>query len=387
MLTIIVFGLIIGLLIFVHELGHFLVARRNGIKADEFGFGFPPRALGIYFNENTHKWELVWGKRHVTSSNTVYSLNWLPLGGFVKIKGEDGHHAGEPDSFGSKSAWTRVKVLLAGVTMNFLLAWFVLTVALIIGTPQAVDRDKGDYKDIKIQISQVLEGTPAQAMGVRIGDEVMRCVGGDPVCQANFAGSAAVVQYIAAHKGTEIVLEVKRGKDLVKLTGTPRTDAPVDQGSLGIGLVETAIISYPWYRAIVEGLFYTLSMIWSILVTLVTVIQGLFLGQKAAVDVAGPVGIVYFTKQVTDLGFVYILQFIALLSVNLGIINGFPFPALDGGRVLFILIESLKGSPVSQKFENTVHTIGFALLILLMLFVTFKDIIRFDIVAKIGNLF
>ena len=224
MLTIIIFGLIIGLLIFVHELGHFLVARRNGIKADEFGFGFPPRALGIFYNESTKKWELVWGGRHIESANTVYSLNWLPLGGFVKIKGEDGGSAEEPDSFGAKTAWTRIKVLLAGVTMNFLLAWFVLTLALIIGTPQAVDREKGNYQDIKIQISQVLEDTPAQAMGLKIGDEVLRCIGEAQVCQYGFTSSAAVQEYIAAHKGAEIVLEVRRGKEVVKLTGTPRTE-------------------------------------------------------------------------------------------------------------------------------------------------------------------
>jgi regulator of sigma E protease len=126
---------------------------------------------------------------------------------------------------------------------------------------------------------------------------------------------------------------------------------------------------------------------WAILLAFGGMIRDLIFGQKVGVDVTGPVGIVYFTKQVTELGFVYVLQFIALLSINLGIINALPFPALDGGRILFILIEKIKGSPVSKKLEQAVHTTGFALLILLMIFVTFRDLLRFNIFDKIKNLF
>ena len=174
---------------------------------------------------------------------------------------------------------------------------------------------------------------------------------------------------------------------MLDLKGVPRADYPSDQGALGISLVQTAIVQYPWYEAIVKGFTSTLNIIAVIFTTLFDIIKNLIIGQKVSVDVSGPVGIAYLTKQVTELGFVYILQFAALLSINLGIINGLPIPALDGGRILFIIIEKIKGSPVSQKVEQAFHTVGFVLLILLMILVTFRDIIRLDVFDKIKNIF
>lgn len=420
MLTILVFIIILGILIFVHELGHFVMARRNGIKAEEFGFGFPPRAIGIQFLEgekmekvaeseeidaviegerelivdkktevdvlyHKKKWRWIFGKRDTErewenkdqlNEGTIYSLNWFPLGGFVKIKGEDGEHANEPDSFVSKSAWVRIKVLAAGVTMNFILAWLVVSLALTIGAPQEVDNARGYAKDLKIQISEVNQGSLAEKMGIKVGDEILQ-----------FKTVEDVQSFIGSNAGKEITLNIKRGNTLLDLKGVPQFDESVGRGLLGVGLVQTAIVSYPWYQALVEGIIVTWRMVEMVFITFYEVIKGLIVGQHVAVEVAGPVGIVYFTKQVTELGFVYILQFIAILSVNLGIINILPFPALDGGRILFILIEKVKGRPVSAKLEQAIHTVGFVLLITLMLFVTFRDVVRFDIWAKLTNIF
>ncbi len=440
MLTVVVFIIILGLLIFVHELGHFLVAIKNGIKAEEFGFGFPPRIIGVqplYGKElikigekeeisvknldfidsknreiavreikdkttevdvmkNKVKWRWIWGKRDTEKEwkkepgmkeGTIYSLNWIPLGGFVKIKGENGDYTKEKDSFASKSAWVRIKVLFAGVGMNFLLAWLLFILVFIIGSPEAVNDGDKTIKDPKIQISQIISGAPSEQMGIKVGDEVIGCIGEDDLCKKNFLNISEIQEYINNHKGQEITLLIKRGKSELILSGVPRQNYPQNEGALGISLVKTAIVKYPWYEAIIKGFTTTIDIIIVIFKTLLEIIKSLFIGEKVSVDVSGPVGIAYLTKQVTELGFIYILQFAALLSINLGIINGLPLPALDGGRALFVIIEKIKGSPLNRQLEQIVHTIGFVLLILLMIFVTFRDVLRFEIIEKIGSFF
>lgn len=386
MITVIIFIIILGLLIFVHELGHFLVVRKNGVKAEEFGFGFPPRIIGIFKNERTGKFKII-GNRSVQTRNTVYSLNWIPLGGFVKIKGEDGGGEEEHDSFASRPALVRIKILTAGVLMNFFLAWVLLSVGLMIGAPQAVKEAEARAMDSKIQITQVVPGSPAEEMGIKIGDEVVGCRMDNQACDVPFATTTEVQKFINENRGNEITLEIKRGKQLVELKGTPRVEHPEEQGALGISLVHTALIKFPWYEAIVKGLLTVFDITVLIFVTLADILKGLIVGEAVTVDIAGPVGIAYLTKQVSELGLVYIIQFAALLSINLGIINGLPIPALDGGRIIFILIEKIKGSPVKRKTEQLAHTIGFVLLIGLMIVVTLRDVIRFDVVEKIGNIF
>ncbi len=379
MLTAIVFILILGVLIFVHELGHFLTARRNGIKAEEFGFGFPPRVFGFVFDDFTKKYRWVKGNENVESPHTVFSLNWIPLGGFVRIKGEDreSETANDPDSFVNKSAWVRFKVLVAGVVMNFFLAWILFSVVLMLGFPEQINpADRGEYAVTQVQILQIQPGTPAETMGLLAGDVLLQL---DTTAVKNLG---IVTEYIAAHKGKEIAVTVKRGDKTLVFTGAPRMEAPQGEGALGISFSETAIVKYSFFEAIWKGLEQTYLKTTEILTVLAQTIGSLFTGSKASVDIAGPVGIVYLTKQMTELGLVYLLYFAAILSINLGIINALPIPALDGGRILFVLIEKLKGSPVSQKVEGYVHQIGFMLLLFLMLWVTFYDILRFDIFGK-----
>ena len=381
MMTIIIFVVLLGLLVFVHELGHFVVAKRNGIRVDEFGFGFPPRLFG-FIKDETGKYRIVWGNKDTPSGKTVYSLNWIPLGGFVRIAGEDGHEANDPASFAGKSAWVRVKVLGAGVVMNFLLAWFLISIVLMLGMPQPIDpSESGQYTNAKIQILSIAKGTPAETMGLRMGDEILTING---IAVSNLD---QVSQEIAGHKGKLITMDIDRFGKPLSLSGTPRKEYPAGEGSLGISFSETAVVSYPWYEAIYEGARATYSITIAILMAFGTMIASLFGGAKTAIDVTGPVGIVYLTKQMSDLGLPYLLQFAALLSINLGIINVLPIPALDGGRILFVLIEKLKGSPVSRRVEGMVHQVGFILLLLLMLFVTIRDFSQFQILDKIRHIF
>ncbi|MBP7060452.1 MAG: RIP metalloprotease RseP [Candidatus Moranbacteria bacterium] len=382
MMTILIFVVLLGLLVFVHELGHFLVARRNGIRVDEFGFGFPPRILGIVQVEATGKYRVVWGSKEMPVGRTVYSLNWIPLGGFVKISGEDGSGASDPESFGSKSAWVRIKVLAAGVVMNFLLAWVLISVVLMLGLPQPIDpSEHGQYPNARIQILSIAQGTPAEAMGLKMGDAIVS-INGQKMTSLEQVSNA-----IASHKGQAISVDIDRFGQQVTLSGTPRTEYAPTEGALGISFSETAVVSYPWYEAFYRGAITTYDITVAILDAFGKMIGSLFGAEKAPLDVTGPVGIVYLTKQMSDLGLPYLLQFAALLSINLGIINILPIPALDGGRILFILIEKIKGSPVSRKLEGTIHQVGFILLLLLMLLVTMRDFSQFQILQKLGRLF
>ena len=386
MFTVLIFIIILGLLVFVHELGHFLVARRNGVMAEEFGFGFPPRIFGLYKTKNGKR-KLMWGSKDVESTDTIYSLNWIPLGGFVKIMGEDGEEKKDPKSFASKSPFTRTRILAAGVAMNFLLAAVLLSIGYFVGIPQAVDdAASGNLKNEKIQIIETIPGSPAEQMGIQVGDQIVGAsVGSDRI--VDFKTVEEVQNFINAKKGQEIKLDVKRGNETLALSGTPRTDFPASEGALGISLVKTAEVSYPWYEAIWRGAKTTVDLAGMIIVAFGNLLWKLITGHSVGMDVSGPVGIAVLTGQVAKLGFIYILQFTALLSVNLAIINILPIPALDGGRILFILIEKIKGKAVSQKFEARAHNIGFALLITLMVVVTFRDVARLDVLQKLKNLF
>lgn len=373
MFTLFVFIIILGVLVFVHEMGHFMVARQNGIKCDEFGFGFPPRAIGVYKNEHSGKWKVVHGNKHVESENTIYSLNWIPVGGFVKINGEDGENKNEKDSFAHKSAWIRIKVLAAGVCMNFILAWVLFSLLLILGVNQAVDENDATAQNAKIQIVSVVPKSPAYEMGIREGDTVTKCIGSDERCGKNFANISELQNFVADNKGKAITLEIVRGASILDLQGTPRTEAPQGEGLLGIGLAQTVFVKYSFWEALKQGPV----VMWNVLVMMMLVIKALFAGDAS--NIGGPLAIAHYTKQATALGIGSLIQLTALLSMNLGIVNILPIPALDGGRIFFVLIEKIKGSPVSQETESSFHTVGFFLLMILMVYLIFHDVVRYGL--------
>lgn len=351
--TILIFILILGLLIFVHEFGHFITAKKNGVRVEEFGFGFPPRIFGVKRGE------------------TIYSINLIPLGGFVKMIGEDGAEKNDPQSFASKKIWQRALILIAGIAMNFILAIVLLSVSNMIGLPMVVgDNNNIANQDIKIQISEVVSDSPAAKAGIKVGDIIKS------VNSQNIYRVTDFQNTIKENLEKETDITISRGKEELNLELVPRANPPEGQGAIGIGLAETTIIKYPWHQAFWQGLKSAYYFTVMFVIAFGNLIKNLILGGHISADVAGPVGIAVLTNQITKLGLVYVINFAAILSLNLAIINAIPFPALDGGRLLFLIIEKIKGSPVSQKIEQSIHLVGFSLLIVLMVVITFRDIVR-----------
>jgi len=372
-LTIITFFAVLSLLVFVHELGHFWMARRFGLIPKEFGFGFPPRAWGIYRNK-AGKWQQVKGKKEVTdAAGTVYSINWLPLGGFVNIGEDDTGVAEGANHFHNKPIYQRAVILLAGVTMNIILAAALISFGFMIGLPQVLEdlRPEAIVSNEQIQIVDVLPGTPAALSELKVGDVILNIDG------QTFDKTTEVQEYNKTKEGQMIVYQLRRGSEVLDKNITPEVMEETGEAGAGIGIVESGLVRYPVPIAVWEGIKSTILLFITIILAFYELIKGLILGTGAGAQIAGPVGIAVITGQVARMGFIYILQFAAMLSINLAIINGLPFPALDGGRVLFLIIEKIKGAPVKRELEGTIHYIGFALLMLLVLVVTFKDLSRF----------
>jgi len=377
-LTIITFIIVLSLLVFVHELGHFMVARKFGLKPKEFGFGFPPRLWGIYKNKDG-RWKTVKGKREVKDAvDTIYSINWIPMGGFVNI-GEDEDGGDDPNHFANRPIWQRATILSAGVSMNVILAAILIIIGLMIGLPQVIEDidSRAQVSDRRIQIVQVLPDSPAASAGIQLGDIIVS------INDNQFDGYEGLQQFVDERTGQELSYKIKRGKEELVIQITPEIMEETGRGGIGIAITETGIVKYPWYLAISEGIKTTFFLIWAIIIAFYELIKGLIMGQGVNTQLAGPVGIAALTGQVARMGLIYVMQFTALLSINLAIINFAPFPALDGGRILFLFIEKIKGSPVKRELETAIHNIGFALLMLLVLIVTFRDITKFGDKFKI----
>jgi len=399
MFTIIIFLIILGLLVLSHEFGHFIAARKSGMKVYEFGFGFPPRAIGIQVlrpqnsNEtmkqcnNVKRYRFVYGSKSYDElppvkgyeAGTIYSFNWLPLGGFVKIKGEEGENQ-DPDSFVAKSFTKKAIVLVAGVAMNILLAAVIFIFGFMTGLPQTVDGldSSAQVRDRKLQIMQVLPEMPAAKSDLKPGDAIIK------IGDLSNPTIAEMQDFTNIHKGTEINLTIKRGNETIEKKIIPIAYSDTGKGGIGVALAEVGIVKYSWYLAIYKGIITTFLYLWAILVGFYEIIKGLLTGAGAGAAVSGPIGIAVLTGQFAKLGLSYLLNFTAVLSLNLAILNILPIPALDGGRLLFVLIGKIFRRQVSLKFEQIAHTAGFALLMLLVIVITFKDIGRFT--GGLGNI-
>ena len=376
-MTIIYFIFVLAVLVLVHELGHFLAARFFGVKAEEFGFGFPPRIFGA--QKTKAGWHWVWGGRELTAEETerpgtVYSLNWLPLGGFVKIKGENGEGKNETDSFGHKAIWKRLIILSAGVLMNVILAFVLFSVNLLAGAPQLLDSlpQGAVIHDQHLEVMQVLPDTPAKAAGVQFGDIIVSIDG------QTFAQVGDLQQFVADHANIALTYNLLRGKDTVMKNITPKVLSDTGKAGIGIEIGEIGTVSYPWYAAIANGAKSTWYSLEAIVVGLYDLIRDLFIGKGVSSQVAGPVGIATMTGQMAALGWNYLLQFMAMLSLNLAIINFLPIPALDGGRVVFLIVEKIRKKPVRQELEALLHNIFFALLMILVVAITWHDVSQYS---------
>lgn len=354
--TALVFFAIVSILVLVHEVGHFAVARWIGVEVEEFGLGLPPRIMA---------------KR---IGRTVYSLNWLPIGGFVKLAGEDEEDVslkrprlsrqGEAlkKYFWARSKGERTAILLAGVTMNFLLA-VVLTGSLL---TQGVLEPSG-----RVRIAKVQPGSPAEAVGLRESD-VVKKIGDRPI-----STPSDLIEATRAQLGKEVHLTIVRSGKEVNIALIPRTNPPQGQGPLGIVITDLEHRSFrlqeiPW-EAVRINLIRARDMVIGVGVTLWKLVRL----EPLAADVAGPIGIARYTGAAVLFGWKAVVEFMSILSLNLAILNILPIPALDGGRLAFVFLEKLMGRRLRPAFERRAHQIGMILLLTFLLLVSIHDILGF----------
>jgi len=344
-LTLLAFIVILGLLIFVHEAGHFIVAKLSKVKVEEFAFGFPPRIYSVKRGE------------------TNYSINLIPFGGYVKMLGEE-KSSDSPRAFNRKKPITRLGIVVAGVVMNFILAGFLLSAGYMIGMPPIrLDPQMiGGAQTHQVVIAQINDGSSAQKADLRVGDLVV-----------GFGSVEDFSAFTRNNLGESIDLSVKRdGQTLDKVVEVSKDL----QAPLGVGIVDVPIIKLGFFKAIYAGFVEMGLTTGYITVMLGRFIADLFHGKSVGSEIAGPIGIFNVTGQAVKMGFTYIVQLAALLSINLGLINILPIPALDGGRAVLIVAEAVaRRKVIREEVENVMHTIGFAVLILLILLISAKEVI------------
>ena len=351
LLTAVLFVGLLLTLVLVHEWGHFIVAKKAGCKVEEFGFGFPPRL-----------WSFMW-------HGTLYSFNLFPIGGFVKIEGENMDEAApSKTSFAAKSAGKRIGILAAGVVMNMVLAWLLLSIQSGIGSPTIVTGEDQHLSQIHTYIADVAPASPAQQAGLAPYDRIV---------SVNSLTNPTVQQIQQTTKenlGKTVRLEIERaGIHTVKDVPT-RENPPEGEGALGISLAATGLSKTVWWKAPWAGLKRTGEMTYAILIGFGTIIGQLVSGQSVGGSVTGPIGIAVYTGEVARMGLAYFLEFAAMISINLALVNILPFPALDGGRIVFVALESILRRRLPSRIEGWAHAAGFALLIGLMILITLKDV-------------
>lgn len=351
------FIVVLSVLVLIHEFGHFITAKRFGIKVEEFGFGFPPRAIGKKVGE------------------TIYSINWLPIGGFVKLFGEDDAGGGSVKrkatseaskdlkrAFFARPAWQRATVVLAGVVMNFVLA--VVIISYLFAGPGVALPSKN------IKIVEVTASSPAQTAGLVKGDEVVSVSG------MRITSTDKFINITHSNEGKPLNIVINRNGQNLNFEITPRKNFPKGQGPLGVAISNVDILKYPWYQAPFFGTLEALKFSWMILAGLGDIVVKLATEQKAPTGVAGPIGVAELTGQAVSYGVNATLWFVALLSLNLAVVNVLPIPALDGGRLFFILIELVTRKKVPQKYESMSHAVGLVVLLSLILLITLFDVFR-----------
>ena len=378
-MTLLIFLIILSILVLIHEAGHYFAARIFHVKADEFGYGLPPRILG--FVKVGKKWKIVGRKDEGEYKNTIWSLNWLPIGGFVRIKGEQGEGAGDADSFHVKPIWQRIVILAAGVGMNWILAAILLSIALMVGAPSVLeDLPPGAVVEKQeVTIIEALPDSPADRAGIQPGDAILR-VGPNEV-----ADLAQTRQFIADQGTQKFTLLIRRNGDEQFVTLAAEYLEEAGREAIGVSLVDTGEVRYPPLQAIQGGVILTGVYTKAVVLTFVDLFRELLAGKTdTAEHISGPVGIAVTTGHIAQQGFVALLNFTAILSINLAVVNFLPIPALDGGRAVFLIVEGLRRKPMNRHIEAIIHNISFLILIGLILLVTVRDIGRYGAVIVGG---
>jgi len=339
-------------LIIIHELGHFLTAKKFGIKVEEFGIGYPPRMIGKKIGE------------------TIYSINWLPLGGFCKIFGQETKED-DPRSFSSKPYYQKALVILGGVLVFWVLAAILLGIVSIIGAPVVVE----DYvvegiRDPQVQILGIAKDSPAEQAGLEIGN-IVKAINGVEIDKVS-----QLQDIVNENKGKEVILTIKKGSGIREVSLVPRKDST--EGAIGISLARTALRSSPWYIAPWEGIKETYYTTIAIIKAFAWMISSLVRGQgmPPGAEIGGPVMIFNIFVDIGGLGVSYILRLIAVIAIHLAILNILPIPALDGGWFVFLTIERITGKNLNDKIIQKISVLFFLLLVALLIFVTVKDIMR-----------
>lgn len=352
-------------------MGHFLVAKRNGVDAEEFGIFFPPR---------------IWSRR--TKKGWVFSLNLLPLGGFVRLKGEHDSDTGK-GTYGSATLWVKVKILLAGVGMNLVAAFFLLTVLAWVGMPKLINNQFTVKSDTKIVENEVLVGSvqahsPAARINLQPGDRLVSIAKlGSPQKPTSFANKLPAITKALA--GDRVVVRYEKDKKLYSAVTTLLSDKVVQasvnsnnpKGYLGISPSQYSLSRSTWSAPIVgAGLLWQFTEL--TFHGIGSALAGLFSGNtaKASAQVTGPVGIFEILKNGTLLGYQFVLMIVAVISLSLAVMNVLPIPALDGGKLFVTLIARLLHKKLSEKAEAIIYGTGFAILIALLILITIVDVHR-----------
>jgi len=324
----------LAFILLAHELGHFFLAKLSKVEVEEFGFGFPPRIMAKKLG------------------STVYSLNWLPLGGFNKINEEN---------FERQPAGRRILILVGGILANVILGWAFFVLVFTMGSQPLV------------LIADVASGSPAELAGLQKNDEVLSVVYQNEILNTPFS-SQQFINFVGRYKGETFTLKINRsGKDM-NLEIASRKNPPAGQGSMGVTLVDAGLPAMPFFKSLWEATKYTGQVIGLSFYSLYWLITKAFSQPAALSALTGPVGAVALAAQVGEIGFSYLLQIMAFLALGFAVFNILPFPGLDGGHILFVLIEKFKGSPVSAKIRSWANAFGLSFLLILMVFVTIKDI-------------
>ena len=358
-MSILIFFLVLILLVIAHEFGHFIVAKKAGIRVDEFAFGFPPRLFAKKFGE------------------TTYSFNLLPLGGYVKIFGENPSDVGDASdggrSFVAQPRYIQALVIVAGVVFNLLLSWILLTSIFMIGTP-ASPSDWVGYRvsDPRLTVVGVFEGSPAANARVAEGDVLLELTDGINTVQADSAET--VTAFIAPRAGQSLTLTSEREGETLVSTITPESGIISGGAAIGVYMDTIGTLRLPPHMAFWEGGKRLVHFTQVVFQGTVGFFWSIFAGNADMSQVTGPIGLVSAVGDAADSGLTQLLLITALISISLAVINVLPFPALDGGRLLFILIEAIMHRAIPARVANYANIAGFALLMLLMIVVSWHDI-------------
>lgn len=384
LILLIAFFSLIALMV-VHEFGHFIIAKKFGVRVDEFGIGYPPRLFGKKIGE------------------TIYSVNLIPLGAFVRIYGEEGFDAkdssqagvpalGADDyrSFVGLKIWKRVLIILGGVAAFWLAAIIVFSIVFAMGADLPVgDEEVDGLTNAQIRVVGISQNSPAGQAGLKIGDTLLKIESmryesansGPEIINLNKIKNFQ--DFIKSHAGEQVKITVQREGKIFDVTLSPRVNPPAGEGAIGVGLerMATLIEKTPWYYSPVKGAVYTWQTTVNALAGLYQVFVNLFSGNGVpqGSEFAGPLGITVFLANAASYGPGFFLYFIGVICVLIAIFNLFPIPALDGGKLIFLLIEKIRKKPVSPQVEQIITTVFFIILITLSIFITIKfDIPRFS---------